>query len=123
MSKGELSILLATVIGGMIYALRNQNVKQMIWLHPEEKDKPMSSRIFLRAYRIFMLIVIPGLPIYLLLLKLTDVIDWSWLLIILPVLLIYTPIFFLFLYFISIVLHALNLLGSTIKSLFILKVK
>ena len=74
----SLSILVAIVIGSLIYALRGQNIKQMIRLYPEEKNQPLPSRIFLRAYRIFMLIVIPGLPIYFITLKLVGVINWAW---------------------------------------------
>ena len=92
MNKFEVSILAATIVGSLIYALRGQNIKQMIHLYPEEKDKPLTSKIFLRAYRIFMLIFIPGLPIYFITLKLIGVINWSWWWVLSPVFVFMIPI-------------------------------
>jgi len=83
--------LVATIVGSLIYALRGRNVKQMIRLYPEEKNAPLPSRIFLRAYRVFILIVIPGLPIYFITLKLVGAINWAWWWVLLPLLLIYAP--------------------------------
>jgi len=86
-----LIVVVATMLGSLIYALWGQNTKQMVRLYPEEKDKPLLNKIFLRAYRVFMLIIMPGLPIYFITLKLIGVISWSWWWVLAPSLLIYAP--------------------------------
>jgi len=73
-----LAILVATILGSLVYAFWGENVKNQMRLSPEERDRPLHSRIFLRSYRIFILIVIPGLPIYFITLKIIGLINWSW---------------------------------------------
>jgi hypothetical protein len=87
-------ILVSLVVGDRIYALRGENIKQMIRLYPEERAASASSKIFLRAYRMFFLILIPGLLPYfaiLITLKLVGIVNWSWWWVSSSVLLIFGP--------------------------------
>lgn len=87
-------ILVSLIVGDRTYALRGENIKQMIRLYPEERVASMSSKIFLRAYRMFFLILIPGLFPYfaiLIMLKLIGIVNWSWWWVYSSVLLIFGP--------------------------------
>ena len=81
-------VFVAIAISGLIYLLWGKNTKQMIHLYPEEKKKPVLSRMRLRAYRILILIIIPGIPVYFLTLKLIGAIHWSWIWVLLPTIII-----------------------------------
>ncbi len=87
-------ILVSLIVGDRIYALRGENIKQMIRFYPEERVASMSSKIFLRVYRLVFLILIPGLFPYfaiLIILKLIGIVHWSWWWVFSSVLLIFGP--------------------------------
>lgn len=72
--------------------------KRMILLYPEEKRLPTLRRVSLRAYRIYMLVLVPGscvmLPVFIILKAIGAIsCSWWW---VLPVLIISAPLLVLF---------------------------